>query len=102
MVVIRKIRGPRKGVYKPRVHNVSKVNDIDPMKYSRFSFDYSPAKYLPSKKIEILINNYSYYQDLYCTFFGCGRRLNFREKLFGNTCITHNGIETDITNHLSI
>jgi len=26
-----------------------------------------------------------------CAHFGCGRELTYREKLFGNKCIKHNG-----------
>lgn len=100
MVVIRKLREPRKAKYRAPEPNVNlrKVNDIDPLNYRTTEFNYSPASYKPHGTVEerIKIN------PVVCDYFGCGKTLTMIEKMCGKNCLKHQGNKFDITNHLSI
>lgn len=45
---------------------------------------YERHDYRPEKRIIHRAN------PLYCSVFGCGKRLTLRESLFSNKCINHN------------
>lgn len=100
MVVIRKLRKRQKEKYKPKPvnHNLRKVNDIDPENYSRYNFDYRPAKYDRDGTIEERIK----IKPVVCDYFGCGKTLTMIETMCGKNCLKHQGNKFDITNHLSI
>lgn len=66
--------------------------------FIRFSYLYKQQELNDlNKKYETKTNEDTLeVENIICSQFGCGRSLTFREKLFGNKCIKHNG-NTKIT-----
>lgn len=75
------------------MRNIFKVNDIEPAKYSKVEFDYSPAEYNPDGTMEERV----IVKPVICSHFGCNRILNRTEAMGSNKCSKHQGKPLDVT-----